>query len=81
MEGVLYNFAKCYTANPLNTSAIMAIPESDYQRFPGLMWKWTTFRTYKTNHMIFNQYEKGELPRKCGMSTPYRMMFWKPLLV
>jgi hypothetical protein len=39
------------------------------------MFYWKTLQRYGPSNRIFNQYESGELPRKCGMSNAYCIIY------
>jgi hypothetical protein len=75
MEEVLQNFARGYDKDPEHTSAILAVPKSDYNRLWNRLWHWKTLKTFKKGEWIFNQYESGELPRKCGLNAAYRILY------
>jgi hypothetical protein len=44
------------------------------------MWHWKTLKTFKKGDMLFNQCERGELPRKSGLNAAYRIIYCSPYL-
>jgi hypothetical protein len=75
IKEVLQNFARGYDKDPEHTSDILAVPESDYNRLWNKLWHWKNLKTFKKGEWIFNQYEAGELPRKCGLNAAYRILY------
>jgi hypothetical protein len=75
MEEVLQNCTRGYDKDPEHTSAILAVPESDYNRLWSKLWHWKTLKSFKKGEWIFNQYEAGELPRKCGLNAAYKILY------
>jgi hypothetical protein len=75
IESILQKKSRSGAAHPETTSAILALPESDYSRLWDRMFHWKTLQRYGPGNRIFNQYESGELPRKCGRSNAYRIIY------
>jgi hypothetical protein len=80
MEEVLQNFSRAYDKDPEHTSAILAIRESDYNRLWSKLWHWKTLKSFKKGEWIFNHYEAGKLPRKCGLNAAYKILYCDPII-